>query len=151
MQDGASLRDAEPVFRAIIEGGGVFTLHPRGASMRPTIVPGRDSVSVVRLEGEPRRYDILLYRRPNGQFVLHRVARVKKGSYTMCGDNQVVFERGICHSDVVGVVSVIHRPGGDLVRGTRPFVRVAAKRAWNRPLRRVRYLLATLYHRVCGK
>lgn len=144
-----SLKDAEPIFRAVLEGGGVFTLKPRGNSMRPTVVPGRDSVSIVRLEGQASRYDILLYQRGDGSFVLHRVAAVEKdGTYTMCGDYQVVLERGVRQEDVVGVVSVIHRPEGDLVRGTRAFLAPARRRARNRPLRCVRFYGGKLLHKL---
>lgn len=140
MSSSGSLKDSEPIFRAVLESGGTFTLKPRGNSMRPTIIPGRDGVSIVRLEGEAQLYDILLYKRQDGSFVLHRVAAVEKdGTFTMCGDYQVILERGIRREDVVGVVTAIHRPQGDLVRGTREFLAPARRRARNRPLRCVRY------------
>lgn len=149
MSGTGSLRDAEPIFRAVIEGGGVFTLKPRGNSMRPTIIPGRDSVSIVRLEGDASLYDILLYQRPDGSYVLHRVAAVEKdGTYTMCGDYQVVLEKGVRREDVVGVVIIIHRPQGDLVRGTPAFLAPARRRARNRPLRCVRYYGGRLFSKL---
>ena len=149
MSEMGSLREAEPIFRAVLEGGGVFTLKPRGNSMRPTIIPGRDSVSLVRPDGPASLYDILLYKRQDGSFVLHRVAAVEKdGSYTMCGDYQVILERGVRDEDVIGVVSVIHQPGGDLVRGTPEFLRPAVRRARNRPLRCVRYYGARFLQKI---
>ena len=149
MSEQGSLKDIEPIFRAVLEGGGTFTLKPRGNSMRPTIIPGRDSVSLVRPDGEASLYDILLYQRQDGSFVLHRVAAVEKdGTYTMCGDYQVILERGIRREDVIGVVQVIHRPQGDLVRGTREFLAPAVRRARNRPLRCIRYYGGRLWHRL---
>ena len=152
MSEGGSLKDAEPIFRAVLESGGVFTLKPRGNSMRPTIVPGRDSVSIVQLEGAASLYDILLYQRQDGSFVLHRVAAVEKdGTYTMCGDYQVALERGVRPEDIIGVVTVIHRPQGELVRGTREFLAPAIRRARNRPLRRIRYAGGRLLRRIFRK
>ena len=149
MNGSGSLRDSEPIFRAVLESGGTFTLKPRGNSMRPTIIPGRDGVSIVRLEGQALLYDILLYKRQDGSFVLHRVAAIEKdGTYTMCGDYQVVLERGVRQEDVVGVVNAIHRPDGDLVRGTREFLAPARRRARNRPLRCVRFYTGKLWQKL---
>lgn len=135
MNEKASLSEMEPVIRAILDGGGVFTLRPRGDSMRPTVVPGRDSVSVVKWEGEASLYDILLYKRADGSFVLHRVLGIEEGGFVMCGDNQVVLEKGVVPEQIVGVVSEILRPQDKLVRGTPPFLAAGRRRAKNRPLR----------------
>lgn len=147
-----SMKEAEPIFRAVLESGGTFRLMPRGNSMRPTIIPGRDGVSLVRLEGQASVYDILLYQRADGSFVLHRVAAIASdGSYTMCGDHQVVLEKGVRQEDVVGVVTAIHRPQGDLLRGTEAFLTPARRRARNRPLRCVRYYMGLCFQRLFGK
>lgn len=135
MNDKSSLSQMEPIFRAILDGGGVFTLRPRGDSMRPTILPGRDSVSIVKWDGEAELYDILFYKRPDGQFVLHRVLGIEKDSFTMCGDNQVVLEKGVKPNQIIGIVTEICRPSGALARGTRAFVQPGRRRARNRPLR----------------
>lgn len=152
MNGTGSLRDVEPIFRAVLENGGTFTLKPRGNSMRPTIIPGRDSVSMVALEGKAARYDILLYKRRDGSFVLHRVAAIEKdGTYTMCGDYQVVLEHGIRQEDIVGVVTVIHQPSGDVLRGTKEFLALARHRALSRPLRKMRYYAGQLWHQLLKK
>ncbi|MBQ8174588.1 MAG: S24/S26 family peptidase [Clostridia bacterium] len=135
MKEKASLAAMEPVFRAILDGGGVFTLRPRGDSMRPTIVPGRDSVSIVKWDGQVSLYDILFYKRADGNFVLHRVLGIDKDGFTMCGDNQVVLEHGVQVEQVIGIVTEIIRPQGTLARGTRDFVSPGLRRAKNRPLR----------------
>ena len=135
MNEKSSLAAMEPMFRAVITGGGVFTLKPHGTSMRPTIVPGRDTVSIVAPEGRASFYDILFYKRPDGQFVLHRVVAVEADSYTLCGDFQVDLEYGVKDEWVIGVVSEIVTPARTLTRGDRAFVAAAKKRIRNRPLR----------------
>ena len=152
MNSGSSLKEVEPIFRAVLESGGVFTLQPRGSSMLPTIVPGRDSVSIVQPTEEILLHDILLYQRKDGSFVLHRVARIERdGSFTMCGDNQSVLERGILLQDVVGVVTAIHRPSGDLTRGSEAFLAPARRRARSRPLRYLRYCAGCWRKKLFGK
>ncbi len=151
MYDKNSLAAGEPMFRAVIEGGGVFTLKPQGNSMRPTIIPGRDSVSIVALSGRAERFDVLFYKRPSGQFVLHRVVEVKADSYTLCGDNQVDYEYGVKEDWVIGVVSEIITPKATLVRGTKEFLAPARRRLHSRPFRLLYNRLAVLYHKIIGK
>lgn len=145
MNDKSGLSQMEPIFRAILDGGGVFTLHPRGDSMRPTIVPGRDSVSIVKWDGRAELYDILFYKRPDGQFVLHRVLGIEKDGFTMCGDNQILLESGVKEEQIIGTVTEICRPDGTLTRGTSAFVRPGRRRARNRPLRVVYSKLRRLF------
>jgi len=137
MTDGSTLQNSEPVFRAIIEGGGVFSLRPQGKSMLPTVVPGRDTVNIRKLEGRANRWDILFYKRADGHFVLHRVVYLEKDGYTMCGDGQVDFEYGLKDEQIIGVVESIQRPDGLLLRGTKEFAAAGKRRLRSRFLRRV--------------
>lgn len=137
MSDSHALAASEPIFRAIIEGGGVFTLRPQGKSMLPTIVPGQDTVSIVKLEGEVQLWDVLFYKRADGHFVLHRVVRIEQDGYTLCGDGQVDLEFGVKAEQIVGVVQEIHRPSGNLVRGTNEYAAAGKRRMRSRFLRRV--------------
>ena len=57
-----------------------------------------------------KKHDIAFYKRLDGQFVLHRVMKIKKdGTYVMCGDNQFAFEEGIVPAQIIGYVSDIYR------------------------------------------
>ena len=107
-----TLAASEPIIRALLAKGEVFSFCPHGTSMLPTIHPGRDSVSIVSLNGRAELFDILLYKRPNGKFVLHRVIAVGEEDYTLCGDNRVEIEYGVKDDWVIGVLSEIHYPNG---------------------------------------
>ena len=68
---------------------GRATLPVTGSSMLPMLRDGRDVVELVVLKGIPTRGDVLFYRRANGQYVLHRLIRMKDAdTCLMCGDNQ---------------------------------------------------------------
>ena len=54
-------------------------------------------------------------------------------------------------SPKIGVVTVIHQPQGDLVRGTKEFLAPAIRRARNRPLRCIRYYGGRLWHKLLRK
>lgn len=75
------------LIKEAISSDGEFRLYPRGTSMMPLLREGIDSVLLKKPEGVSKN-DIVLYKRSNGQFVLHRVIKIKNGEYVMCGDNQ---------------------------------------------------------------
>ncbi len=104
------LEELLPVMQEKLSLGGSFTFSPKGISMLPFIRPGLDSVTISGIKDKIRKYDILLYRRDNGQFVLHRVIDLKKNSYVMCGDNQLLPEHNVCDRHVIGIVSKINKP-----------------------------------------
>lgn len=69
--------------------GGFARLPVTGSSMLPMLRHGRDVVGLVPLTGTPERGDVLLYRRKDGQYVLHRMIRMEDGETCLCcGDNQ---------------------------------------------------------------
>lgn len=62
-----------------------------GTSMTPFLHPG-DTVYLSLLTRPPRRGDILLYVRPGGRYILHRVIRVERDGLKMLGDSQTEAE-----------------------------------------------------------
>lgn len=105
------LADAIDVIEEVLASGGEFRMYPKGTSMLPLIVQKRDSVILRRNFDIPaKKHDIAFYRRTNGQFVLHRVMKIcNDGTYTMCGDNQLSLEKGICPEQIIGYVSGLYR------------------------------------------
>ena len=107
------MEDVYPFIVESIKDGGQFVLYPRGTSMNPSIYEGKDCVVLEEIK-EPMRFDIVLYRRKSGQFVLHRIMKIKKGKYTMCGDNQYLFEKGLERQQLIAVVTEIRKEDGSV-------------------------------------
>ncbi len=106
------LEELLPVMEQTLASGGTVRLPITGTSMLPLLVAGRDTVVLGKIDGPLQKYDLPLYRRADGAFVLHRVVAVAPdGAYTMCGDNQWVKEPGIRHSQLIGRVTRICRRG----------------------------------------
>lgn len=110
MSERFRLAEYEGVIREVLDSGGQFTLFPRGTSMLPLIVEGRDSVSLERADSYSRG-DIAFYKRADGSFVLHRIIAAENGAFTMCGDNQTALERGIKPEQIIARVAKITRRG----------------------------------------
>ena len=105
------MSDAIDVIDEVLGSGGEFRLYPKGTSMLPLIREGRDSVMLKRnSDCSVKKHDIVLYKRKNEAFVLHRILKIEKdGSYVMCGDNQDRLERNINKEQLYGYVSGIFR------------------------------------------
>ena len=106
------LEECEPVMRKVLEAGGTFTFYPRGISMEPFIHQGRDQVRLAPLPENLKKYHIVLYKRKNGAFVLHRIIRKREDGYVFRGDHQFVNEYGVTEEQMIGIVTEIIRSGG---------------------------------------
>ncbi len=97
-----------PIFCERLESGQSVKFSPQGTSMLPFIREGKDSVVISPVTAKPEKYDVVLYRRKSGQYVLHRI--VWEGdTYTMMGDNQFSEETGICHDQLIAVMTSFER------------------------------------------
>ena len=102
------LEELLPLIREQLDQGKQVKLSPRGMSMLPMLRQGRDSIVLSPVPQKLKKYDLPLYRRDNGQFVLHRVVRVGD-TYTCMGDHQFVSEPGLRHDQMIGLVTAFFR------------------------------------------
>lgn len=101
-------------FEEILESEGRLIYSNVGDSMLPMIRQGRDLLVIERTSGRLKQYDVPLYRRDTGQYVLHRVLKVRETDYVLCGDNRWGRETGITDRHVLGVLTAIIREGKTL-------------------------------------
>ena len=92
------------------EGHREVSVPVAGSSMSPFLHHG-DTVYLDPVEAPPKKGDIVLFTRPSGQYILHRVARVNPdGSYVMLGDAQTRRERIESVASIHGIaVSALHQ------------------------------------------
>ena len=105
MNDGIS-------FEEYLNKNGSLTYSNVGTSMLPMLRQGRD-IFTVRKKGEERckRGDVVLYRRPPDQYVLHRIIKVRPEDYVILGDNCIAKEYGIRDESIIGVLTGFVRDG----------------------------------------
>ena len=97
-----------PLMTEALARGCSVRFSPKGISMLPMLREGRDSVVLSPVSGGLRKYDIPLYRRDDGQYVLHRIIAMGD-TYTCMGDNQFQPENGIRPDQIIGVVTAFYR------------------------------------------
>lgn len=101
-------------FEEEIQRNGTLVYTNVGDSMNPLIRQGRDLLVISKVNGRLRKYDIPLYKRDSGQYVLHRILKVRKDDYVTCGDNRWQKEYGITDSHIIGVLTAVVRNGKEI-------------------------------------
>ena len=89
-----------------------------GSSMSPFLVHHRDTVYLSKVRQPLKRGDMILYRRTNGKYILHRIYRTEPNTYTLVGDAQTVIEQGITSNQVLALVTAVQRKGQLLKPGS---------------------------------
>ena len=98
-------------FEEILKRHGKLVYSCQGDSMLPLIREGKDLVVITPAQNRLKRFDVPLYRRASGQYVLHRVLKVREQDYVTCGDNRLKRELGVTDNQVLGVLTEIIRDG----------------------------------------
>ena len=80
--------------------------------MLPMLYHRRDKVCLVKPQGKRlKKYDIPLFVRQDGKYILHRIVAVKAEGYVVVGDNQCTKEYPVQPSQILGVVKGFWRNG----------------------------------------
>lgn len=75
-----------------------------GDSMEPLLHNRKSTVMIAKVSEKLRKYDVALYHRPTGEYVLHRVVKVRERDYLICGDNRIYREK-VPREWVIGVMT----------------------------------------------
>jgi hypothetical protein len=99
----------------LIQQGEEVGLPIAGSSMTPFLGDGRDQVFLRKPDRPLKRGDVVLYRRDNGDYVLHRIHRVRKAgnsaTYDIVGDAQSRIEPGVREDQILAVATRARRKG----------------------------------------
>ncbi len=120
---GVRLEELFPIIEEKLRLGGSVTFRPHGVSMRPLIRQGKDSVTVGALDKTPQVGEVIFYRRPDGQFVLHRIVGEDKNGYVLCGDNQRILEHGVKPEWIIGILTAVSRKERTIVCDSKEYKR----------------------------
>lgn len=102
------MEDLIPLIEEGLAAGQDVRFSPHGTSMLPMLRQDIDSVVLSPVSGKLQQYDLPLYRRDDGKYILHRVIRAGD-TYTCMGDNQFAPEAGIRQDQLIAVVTAFYR------------------------------------------
>lgn len=97
-----------PLMKEMLASGKSVLFSPSGVSMLPMLRQGIDSVELSPVPGVLKKYDLPLYQRDNGKYILHRIVAVDE-TYTCIGDNQYITEKGVRQDQLIAVVTAFYR------------------------------------------
>lgn len=98
-------------FENEIQSKGFIAFTSEGDSMMPLIREHRDILVIKKITEPLKKYDTVLYKRPGGQYVLHRIIKLYGlGRYGIVGDNRLKIET-VPEEWIIGILSEIIKDG----------------------------------------
>ena len=99
-----------PIIKEILDGGGKAWITVTGMSMYPFLREYRDCVELsVTNIASIKRGDIVLIKRVNGEYILHRVHHKEKEYFYIIGDAQQWIEGPLKPDQLLAVVTAVKR------------------------------------------
>ena len=93
----------------LLDGAEYVPLNISGSSMTPFLVHSRDTVYLSKVTRPLKKGDMILYRRDNGAYILHRIYRVTPDGYWLVGDAQILIEKDVRPDQVLALVTAVRR------------------------------------------
>jgi hypothetical protein len=97
--------------KQLIEDGQEVALTVVGWSMEPILRNQRDRVLLKKPTKPLKIGDIVFYQRKSGQFVLHRIFKIRSEGCYMMGDHQIDLEGPIENAAIFAIVTEVERNG----------------------------------------
>lgn len=119
-----------------------------GVSMMPLLRQGIDTVKLVKVIKPLKKHDVILYLRPTGKYVLHRILKVKENEYYLCGDNQVIIEKGVKDAWIIGVMDGFFRDDKYIDINNREYLKYVKRRTKSRIFRKIKYYIKRLFEKI---
>ena len=146
-----SITELAPFIVDSLNEGKAVKLTVTGNSMFPLFRDDKDSVIIEKADSF-KKYDIVLYHRPNGQYVLHRIVSVCGDEFVFAGDNETVKEKGVPRSDCIARVASFNRSGETFKVDALWHIFYSRIWVWFFPIRRilgkVLRIFAKLLHKI---
>ena len=128
IQDGEGAESSS--FEEQLKKNGSIMYRVSGDSMLPLLRNESDVAVITALPDGQRlkKYDVALYKRRTGQYVLHRIIDVKKSTYVACGDNRFFAESGVTDGQILGVLECVLRDGQRIEPCEPEYIKMLEKR-----------------------
>ena len=126
---------------------GIYVTLTKGNSMNPMLVEGRDRVVIVPPVFPLKKYDVPVYRK-EGHYTMHRIVKVTKYGYIICGDNRTNLEKNVREEDIVGVLEGFYQGDRYINRTDSEFIRYGIDAVKSLPIRRAKHLAGAIVRRI---
>lgn len=131
-------------FEEEIQEKGFIVQTVRGVSMKPLLKERRDMVLLKEINVPLKKGDIILYKRSNKQYLLHRIIKINKDFIYVSGDRQGILE-SVHPNNVVAVVEMYYRKGKERKLNTVRYKFYKTFIYVTRPIRVILYYIKKLF------
>lgn len=104
-------REYVSVLRELTESGREVSMQITGSSMSPFLIHERDTICFKKPDRELKKGDMVFFQRKNGQYVMHRIKKVRSEGYYIIGDAQTMIEGPIEREQIFAVITKVRRKG----------------------------------------
>ncbi len=122
----------------IISEYGFYITSPKGTSMYPMIKPDCREICILKAESV-QKYDVALYIRKSGDYVLHRILDKNENGYICCGDNQWTLEYNVTEDMIIGKLDYWYKGKKKHTVNDKGYLRYV--KFWCGSLKRRRFIL----------
>ena len=123
----------------------------KGVSMEPMLRQFREESLIRTLDREPRKYDVVLFKRRDGTYVLHRIVGRRGETFLIRGDNCMGTET-VERDQILGILSGFYRGETYVDCATdQAYLQYARRRVATFPLRRWKSHLTQLFDGIRRK
>lgn len=102
-------REYVSVLKELVDEGKVVSMLIAGNSMSPFLCHQRDYIYFKKPDQKLKRGDMVFYQRKNGQYIMHRIYKIRGEDYYMVGDAQQVIEGPLKREQIFAVVIKVKR------------------------------------------
>ncbi len=88
----------------IIERDGEILEMTVGDSMEPMLHNRQNPIVISKITRKPKKYDVVLFKRDTGEYVLHRIFKVRNDKYWIYGDNRAFGDKDITDRHFIGIL-----------------------------------------------
>ena len=117
--------------------------------MNPMLVEGRDRVIIVPPKFPLKKYDVPVYRKM-GHYTMHRVVKVTKSGYIICGDNRIYLEKNVREEDIVGMLEGFYQGDKYISSTDKEFIQYGINAIKTLPKRRIKNFIKCVIRKVKG-
>ena len=97
------------MLRELVREGKEVSMLITGSSMSPFLLSHKDTICFKAPWRPLRRGDMVFYERLNGQFVMHRICKVRKEGLYIVGDGQNEIEGPVNPAQIFALVTKVKR------------------------------------------
>ena len=119
-------------FENEIESKGYIVYTNVGISMMPLLRQNKDLMVIRKITGPLKKNDAVLFKRPNGAYVLHRIIKVcGLGQYRIAGDNRW-FAETVPEEWIIGILTEVIKDGRRISVESEEYKAYLKKVPWHR-------------------